>query len=412
MNIKLLNEITRINGLLQMLNENVESLAAKYFKSIVGGMDEINFKKLFKSFANEEEQAYKTLTKGTSSLDEMELAVEKLLKKIDFSKLAKHLLENKQLGSQIDVFIKNKMKNVKLGNISEKDALADIEMVLNTWAESQGIKELGPALSKRVKSKLSKIGQSIGNASGKIANSSASAAAAAEAEAQKLILALNEDAKKLFTTIIDSINNLKSKGLGTDVVVDINKINQAATEIVDGSIAKNGDFVSIGLELKKLGIALQDEIKKVTDLKIAQKGALDAADKLAVEKLSSATNWFNSICNTVFDFIKGNKILSWMFKKIVYLLIGITVLIALLVKTWNYLTSRICSGDAAFILKSAGFCKGSQSSESQSSGSQSFGSQSFGSQSFGSQSSGSQSSGSQSSGSQSSTPQNTYTIED
>ena len=393
MNIKLLNEITRINGLLQMLNENVESLAAKYFKSIVGGMDEINFKKLFKSFANEEEQAYKTLTKGTSSLDEMELAVEKLLKKIDFSKLAKHLLENGKLGSQVDVFVKNKLKNVKLGNISEKDALADIEMVLNTWAESQGIKELGPALSKRVKSKLSKIG----NASGKIANSSASAAAAAEAEAQKLILALNEDAKRLFTTIIESINNLKSKGLGTNVVVDINKINQAATEIADGSIAKNGDFVSIGLELEKLGIALVDEIKKVTDLKIAQKAALDANDKLAVEKLSSATNWFNSICNTVFDFIKGNKILSYLFKNVVKILIVVSILLAILKGLWSYGTSRLCRGDGAFILKAAGFCGGSQSS---------------GSQSFGSQSSGSQSSGSQSSGSQSSTPQNTYTIED
>jgi hypothetical protein len=127
--------------------------------------------------------------------------------------------------------------------------------------------------------------------------------------------------KKLFTDIIESINKLKSKGLGTNVVVDINKINQAATEIADGSIAKNGDFVALGLELKKLGITMTDEIKKVTDLKIAQKGALSANDQLVLDNLTSSTNWFNKICNTVFDFVKGNKILSYLWKYLVVRLI-------------------------------------------------------------------------------------------
>jgi hypothetical protein len=364
MNIKLLNEITRINGLLQMLNENVQSSAAKLVKSIVGGMDEINFRKLFKSFATEEEDAYKILKRSTSTAADIELAVQKLLININFSALAKHLLENKKLGSQVDIFVKNKLKNVKLGNISEQEALADIKTVFNTWAESQGIKELGPALSKRIESKLSKIANSsgnIGNAGGNIANASK----LAEAEAQKLILGLTDEAKNLFTDIIESINKLKSKGLGTNVVVDINKINQAATEIADGSIAKNGDFVALGLELKKLGITMTDEIKKVTDLKIAQKGALSANDQLVLDNLTSSTNWFNKICNTVFDFVKGNKILSYLWKKIIVRLIIIgSILFKLCEMFWGYLATRICRGSvSSFILKSLGFCEDIQSPE-------------------------------------------------
>jgi len=366
MNIKLLNEITRINGLFQTLNESIEPMAIKFVKSIVGGMDEINFKKLFKSFANEEDQAYKTLTKSTSTAAEIELATEKLLMKINFSALAKHLLENKKLGTTIEDYIKTKSDNVMSGKISRKEALNDIKLVLNTWAESKGIKQLGDELNKKVKLKLPKNVNSsgnIGNAGGNIANASK----LAETEAQKLILGLTDEAKNLFTDIIESINKLKSKGLGTNVFVDINKINQAATEIVDGSIAKNGDFLPLGLELKKLGISLQEEIRIITDLKIAQKGALDANDKLAVEKLSSATNLFNKICNTLFDFIKGNKILSYLFKNVVKILVGVGILIALCKGLWSYGTSRLCRGDGAFILKSAGFCGGSQSSESQSS---------------------------------------------
>jgi hypothetical protein len=364
MNIKLLNEITRINGLLQMLNENVQTASAKFVKSIADDITKINFKRLFKSFATEEEDAYNILKRSTSTADEIELAAEKLLKNINFSDLAEHLLNNKKLGTTIEDYIKTKFDNVMSGKISKKEALNDIKLVLNTWAESKGIKQLGDELSKKVKLKLPKNVNSsgnIGNAGGKIANASK----LAEEEAKKLILGLTDEAKNLFTDIIESINKLKSKGLGTNVFVDINKINQAATEIADGSIAKNGDFVAIGLELEKLGITMADEIKKVTNLKIAQKGALSANDQLVLDSLTSSTNWFNKICNTVFDFVKGNKILSYLWKYLIVRLIIIGNIIFYLFKMLgSYLTTRLCRGAASsIILKASGFCDDIQSPE-------------------------------------------------
>jgi hypothetical protein len=84
----------------------------------------------------------------------VESAVGKLIQSLDFSKLASHLIENKKLGTQIENFINTKISNIKSGNISKEKALKDLEDVLSTWTENEGIPELGPELFRKVAKKL------------------------------------------------------------------------------------------------------------------------------------------------------------------------------------------------------------------------------------------------------------------
>jgi hypothetical protein len=342
MNIKLINEITRINGLFQMLNESIEPMAMKFVKSIVGGMDEINFKKLFRSFASEEEQAYKTLTKGTSTAADIELAAEKLLMKINFSALAKHLLENKKLGTQVDIFVKNKLENFKLGNISKQEALADIETVFNTWAESQGIKELGPALSKKIKSKISNIEKSIGNAGGKIGNAGGNAGSSGTPLNPKVWDNLSVDAQKTFNGLNRELRLSQES---------IDRINKLSREIEKNRIKMSpSEILQIAEDLKAGGIALtklMDDLSKSKDF-ISK---LNNANKQSTfESLKNSTSLFNKYCNLFIELFSENKItmgilrtIGSIFKyllKIAAIALGIFAGLALLVASIGYVLKK------------------------------------------------------------------------
>jgi hypothetical protein len=152
---ELLEEIIKINHFYNRINEAINPVpAARMIKNLVKDMPEGAFKKLFSVFSQEEETAYKVLEKPNAKVAEIESAVEKLIQNINFSELAAHLLENKKLGTQIDNFIETKIKNIESGTISKEKALNDLESVLTSWSEKEGIPELGPELVKKLEGKF------------------------------------------------------------------------------------------------------------------------------------------------------------------------------------------------------------------------------------------------------------------
>jgi|694.fasta_scaffold101446_4 hypothetical protein len=152
---ELLEEILKINHFYNRMNEAVNPApAVKFVKSLIKDIPEGAFKKMFANFGKEEENAYEILQRTKNKAGDVESAVGKLIQSLDFSKLASHLIENKKLGTQIENFINTKISNIKSGNISKEKALKDLEDVLSTWTENEGIPELGPELFRKVAKKL------------------------------------------------------------------------------------------------------------------------------------------------------------------------------------------------------------------------------------------------------------------
>lgn len=178
----------------------------------------------------------------------------------------------------------------------------------------------------------------------------------ADKAAIELINGLTKEATDLFNTIISDIQNLKPKGLGTNIVIDGSKINEAAKSVVDGSITNSSDYLSFVLELQKLGIDLNAKIQEIANIK-------DNQNAQSFNKVSGYLTKFNRICNLVVDFVKGNKILMGilgLIKKILVILVSIIITIALLVMAFNWVaakaTSFICSGIVGGGLKLLGYC--------------------------------------------------------
>ena len=175
-----------------------------------------------------------------------------------------------------------------------------------------------------------------------------------EAEAKNLINGLTEEAKTLFNQIINDINNLKTKGLGKDIVIDINKINNAASAVIDGSITKSSDYLSFVLELKKLGIDLAKTTEEVGAMKSKQSGQ-------NVQVVNQRLSMFNKVCNSIVDFIKGNKVFMWilkLLKKVMIYLTAAAIAITLLMKAAGYAIGKVCNSVIGAGLKLLGFCAG------------------------------------------------------
>ena len=179
-----------------------------------------------------------------------------------------------------------------------------------------------------------------------------------EKAASELINGLTEQATNLFNTIINDIQSLKPKGLGTNIVIDSAKINEAAQSIVDGSITKSSDYLSFSLELQKLGIDLDAKIKEVANIK-------DKQNAQSFNKVSGYLTKFNRICNLVVDFFKTNKIfmgIIGIIKKIFYVLVSIIIAISLIVLAFRWIygktTEFLCSGIIGDALRALDYCKG------------------------------------------------------
>jgi hypothetical protein len=179
-----------------------------------------------------------------------------------------------------------------------------------------------------------------------------------EKAASELINGLTEQATNLFNTIINDIQSLKPKGLGTNIVIDSAKINEAAQSIVDGSITKSDDYLSFALELQKLGIDLDAKIKEIANIK-------DKQNAQSFNKVSGYLTKFNRICNLVVDFVKTNKVLMGIFKimkTILYILVGIIITISLIVLAFRWIYGKtvefLCSGIIGTVLKAGDYCKG------------------------------------------------------
>lgn len=347
MDIKLLNEITRINGLFQTLNESVEPQAIKFVKTLAKEMGEINFKKLFSVVDDEVTDAYANLSKRGAKIVEVETAVEKILAKINYAELAKHLLDNKKLGTVMEKFITDLMEKFKKGSITREEALKDVERAFDAWTSGKGVDELSSELTSQVQKRFSKL------------TNATEIAALAEG---KLLNSLTEESKNLFTNITSQIKNLK--GLGTNITVDVDMINQAATKIMNNSITKSSDYSKFALELQKLGIVLETEVNKMIEIELGKKGALSASQKLATESLKSNLNKFNTLTNSYYDFVANNQFLGLFYKKIKkwgLWLLGIGYGLYKLSDAWDYTTDKICNSEASNMLKFWGFCKGSQS---------------------------------------------------
>jgi hypothetical protein len=180
----------------------------------------------------------------------------------------------------------------------------------------------------------------------------------ADKVASELINGLTIQATDLFNTIINDIQSLKPKGLGTSIVIDGAKINKAAESVVDGSITKSDDYLSFALELQKLGIDLDAKIKEIANIK-------DKQNAQSFNKVSGYLTKFNRICNLLVDFVKTNKVFMSIFgliKKIFYVLLAIIITISLLVLAFEWIvgkaTSFICSGAVGNGLKLLGYCTG------------------------------------------------------
>lgn len=347
MDIKLLNEITRINGLFQTLNESIEPQAIKFVRTLAKEMGEINFKKLFSVVDDEVTDAYKNLSKRGANIAEVETAVEKILTKINYADLAKHLLDNKKLGTVTEKFITDLMEKFKKGSITREEALKDVERAFDAWTSGKGVDGLASELTSQVQERFSKL---------------TNATEIAALESQKILNLISQDAKTLFTNLTSQVKSLK--GLGTDITIDVDMINQAATKIMDNSIVKSSDYIKYAKELEKLGIALTTEVNKAIEIKLGQSGALSASEKLAADSLKTNLGKFNRITNAFYEFCANNKFLGLfgkILKKIALLLTGIALLIAAVVKSWGYLARKICNSEAASMFKFFGFCEGSQS---------------------------------------------------
>ena len=178
-----------------------------------------------------------------------------------------------------------------------------------------------------------------------------------EKMATELINGLTQEATILFNTIIADIKSLQPKGLGTNIVIDGAKINEAAQSIVDGSITKSSDYLSFALELQKLGIDLNAKIKEIAIIK-------DDQSKQSFAKVSGYLTKFNRMCNLVVDFFKGNKIIMGIVgivKAALKWLLGILIAISLLIMAAKWIKdtakSFLCSGLPGKILKMMDYCK-------------------------------------------------------
>jgi hypothetical protein len=155
---EILLEIMKMNNFYERINESVNPTPTiKFVKNLVKDVPEGPLKKLFSVFGQEEEDAYKVLQKTKNKAGDVEAAVEKLVKSIDYSALAAHLLENKKLGTQIDAFINRQIELIEKGSLSKDKAVEQLEDIFSTWTRNEGLPELGPELVKKVESKLESV---------------------------------------------------------------------------------------------------------------------------------------------------------------------------------------------------------------------------------------------------------------
>lgn len=178
----------------------------------------------------------------------------------------------------------------------------------------------------------------------------------ADDTAKKLIDKLTEDAELVFKGIGNEINRLKKQNLGTNIKIDIDKINEAATKIINGSIAEYDDYLKVALDLQKLGYILADEIENVQNIKTG-------LDKTKLSNISKLLNKINNITNMVVDFIKGNKLLTGLggLLKTIFKWILVSILaIGAICMAFKWITKKFCQINVGgFGLSSLGWCQDS-----------------------------------------------------
>jgi hemerythrin len=141
---ELIEEIIRINHLNNSLNESIVPAAVKFLKNLISNTDATIFRTLFNSV---DDDAVKLLRNKKASTDALEVASQKLLSNINYSKLAEHLINDKSFGYQVDRYIDNLINLVKSGKLSPEEAKSKMSDVL--------MEKFQKALEKHQASKMS-----------------------------------------------------------------------------------------------------------------------------------------------------------------------------------------------------------------------------------------------------------------
>jgi hypothetical protein len=275
MNKELILEISRMNQL--MIHEAVAPPAAiKFVKNLFKEFP-LEYKNLFKTFEKEEEDALKIIQKRGAKVAEVETAVEKLLLKVNWEKLADKLIANKKLGDIFDNYITKQTERVLNGQITKEQALKEIDTVINDWVKTQGINELGPALAKNVESKIeTELGKTV-----------------------NVFDKLSEEAQTMFNQI--NKNFRLPPG-------EVEKISQAAEQIQKKMVTMSASELAMVVDkLKQGGIELEETLRKLE----ASEQFMNELKRKGMEQkwnvLKIAVGRFNKACNLVYDSIKANK---------------------------------------------------------------------------------------------------------
>jgi len=148
---ELIEEIIRINHLNNSLNESIIPAGVKFLKNLISKTDDTIFKTLFREV---DDDAVKLLRSKKASTDALEVASQKLLSNINYSKLAEHLIDNKSFGYQVDSYIDNLINSVESGKLSPEEAKSKMSDVFDTWSNSQGVSGLKDELVSRFSKKI------------------------------------------------------------------------------------------------------------------------------------------------------------------------------------------------------------------------------------------------------------------